>query len=310
MIEIWKMCLILGAVLLLALVGMWAYRQYLIRKVDGVMEQVDDTIEQLIHHREVKYFSENQDDLLGKFQHEILQLHDMLRSCEAREKELRIQLGSSISDLVHQLNTPIANISLYSGFLQEEDLDEAQRKHFAENIARQAQKLGWLGEGFAKLSRMETGIIALHSESQPILPALLRAIDQITPKAKQHGNDIHLSGDHKLAAFFDAKWTEEVFYNLLDNAVKYSNKDSIITVELIPYEMYVRINVIDQGIPIPREERAKVFQRFYRSPQTADSEGVGLGLYLSREIIRGQQGYMKIEENVEKETVISIFLRR
>ena len=108
----------------------------------------------------------------------------------------------------------------------------------------------------------------------------------------------------------DRKWTEEVFFNLLDNAVKYSAPESRIFVELLEYEMYIRINVCSQGTKVEREEFARVFQRFYRGRNAEEQEGVGLGLYLAREIVNGQRGYMKGEYELEKGNVFSVFLRR
>lgn len=310
MIEIWQAALIiLGIVFLMVLLTYVWYRR-LREKVNTTMEQVDATIDGLIHHRRPQYFSETEDSLLGKFQSEILQLHDMLTSYEAREKELRESLSGSISDLVHQINTPITNIRMYSWFLQDGGLTDEEQRQFAIKIQKQADKLSWLGEGFAKVSRMESGIISLQPETQKILPVLLRAIDQVTLKAQEHGNEIALEGDQKQDAYLDAKWTEEVFYNLLDNAVKYSDEGSRIVAAMTRYEMYVRVDVRNRGLKVEKEEYPKVYQRFYRSGQVQEQEGVGLGLYLAREIVRGQQGYMKVGRNEVGETVFSVFLRR
>ena len=231
-----------------------------------------------------------------------------LSSVQLAEQKQRIQ--SLISDISHQTVTPIANIKMYSEFLREDSLTTEEYRHFADNLDRQARKLSWLGEGFAKISRMETGIISLKPEIQPVLPVILEAVDQAALKAEQHGNDIRLKGDQKLKACLDRRWTEEVFFNLLDNAVKYSDPGSVILVELLEYEMYIRINVCSRGTKVKREEFARVFQRFYRGKNAEDQEGVGLGLYLAREIIRGQRGYMKGEYDPEKGNVFSVFLCR
>ncbi len=280
------------------------------KMADKTMAQMDDMLEQLILGREVKYFSENEDTLPGKFQSQAGRLYEIHRVQEEREKLLRDQISSSVSDLVHQINTPIANIKMYGEFLREDSLTTEEYRHFADNLDRQARKLSWLGEGFAKISRMETGIISLKPEIQPVLPVILEAVDQAALKAEQHGNDIRLKGDQKLKACLDRRWTEEVFFNLLDNAVKYSDPGSVILVELLEYEMYIRINVCSRGTKVKREEFARVFQRFYRGKNAEDQEGVGLGLYLAREIIRGQRGYMKGEYDPEKGNVFSVFLCR
>jgi len=304
------MILLLGAVGILAaalLLTIWKY-QKIKKEANQTMQQVDDTLEQLIQGNERNYFSKNEDSLLGKFQTQAGRLYDIHRAHEQREKELRAQMSSTISDLVHQINTPIANIKMYSEFLKEGALTPEEYQHFADNLEQQAEKLSWLGEGFSKVSRLETGIISLKPEVQPILPVLLAAIDQVSLKAQKHENDIQLEGSQTLKARFDRKWTEEVFFNLLDNAVKYSSRRSIILVELWEYEMYICVNICSQGIKIEREEFPKLFQRFYRGKSAKNREGVGLGLYLAREIVREERGYMKGEFDQKKGNVFRVFL--
>lgn len=306
------MILLVAVILILAVVLALVLLRYkkMEKFADRAMIQANDIMEQLILGREVKYFSENEDSLLGKFQARAGRLYDIHSAQEQREKELRDQISRSVSDLVHQINTPIANIKMYSEFLKEDSLTTEERRHFADNLERQARKLSWLGEGFAKVSRLETGIISLKPKLQPVLPVVLSAVDQVSLKAEQHGNDICLEGRQDLKACLDRKWTEEVFFNLLDNAVKYSAPESRILVELLEYEMYIRINVCSQGTKVEREEFARVFQRFYRGRNAEEQEGVGLGLYLAREIVNGQRGYMKGEYELEKGNVFSVFLRR
>lgn len=306
------MILLVAVILILAVVLALVLLRYkkMEKFADRAMIQANDIMEQLILGREVKYFSENEDSLLGKFQARAGRLYDIHSAQEQREKELRDQISRSVSDLVHQINTPIANIKMYSEFLKEDSLTTEERRHFADNLERQARKLSWLGEGFAKVSRLETGIISLKPKLQPVLPVVLSAVDQVSLKAEQHGNDICLEGRQDLKACLDRKWTEEVCFNLLDNAVKYSAPESRILVELLEYEMYIRINVCSQGTKVEREEFARVFQRFYRGRNAEEQEGVGLGLYLAREIVNGQRGYMKGEYELEKGNVFSVFLRR
>lgn len=303
--------IVLAAVLIILCIclaaELWRFRR-LTKRVRLVMEQVNDTIEGLIHHKKLKSFPETEDTLLGKFQHGIFQLYGILSSYEEREKKQKEELESAISDLVHQMNTPIANIRLYSSFLEDTELSLQQRQDFAASIARQAEKLSWLGESFGRISRLETGIVALHPVKQPVLSALLGAIDEITLKAKEKGNDIRLLGNQKLTATFDRKWTEEVFYNLLDNAVKYGNRDSAVITRLVEGELYVRIDVENEGPRILEEDYPKIFRRFYRGDAAGKQEGLGLGLYLAREIVRKQGGYIKASCRPGGRTVFSVYL--
>ena len=278
------------------------------RQVNQTMERVDETIAALVDGRRTDAFDPNADTFLGKFQTQIMALYQILEATRQREKTLRQQMESSVSDLVHQLNTPITNIALYGDFLLNEDLTEEERRHCTRAIVSQTEKLGFLGEGFAKISRLENDIIHLKPAAAPLLPVVLQAIDQVQAKAAAHGNTIVLLGDQQLICQMDSKWTGEALYNLLDNAVKYSDPDTAITVSMAAYDIFVRVDVLDRGLILAQEDYAKVFQRFYRANEAADKNGVGLGLYLAREIIRGQGGYIKAGQSPDGQMCFSLFL--
>lgn len=315
--------------ILLSLLGTGITFERIKTSVNETISKVDDTIQGLIDGKQKQHFPPNEDTLLGKFQTQIMKLYDILGAHKRQETEFRLQIGSAVSNLVHQINTPITNIELYCGFLEDAELDVAERRKFIDSICSQAQKLSFLGEGFSKISRMETGIISLKPKVQPILPVLLEAIDEVSALADSHraedssgegythgreafhgGNEIVLRGNQKLAGKLDKKWTGEIFYNLLDNAVKYSTPGTEILVEMIEYELFVRINFINEGIRIRQEEYPKIFQRFYRSEEVKDMQGVGLGLYLVREILNGQGGFVKVGDDRDGRTVFSVYLQK
>lgn len=141
---------------------------------------------------------------------------------------------------------------------------EEEKIQFARCMEDQAEKLGWLGEGFSKMSRLETGIIRQKPKKQEILPVILNAVNQVMEKAGQKEMDIRLAGEQHIWAVIDGKWTSEAVFNVLDNAVKYGNRGSVIEIELAELTGYAQILIRNEGIGIGREEYHKVFQRFYR----------------------------------------------
>lgn len=222
----------------------------------------------------------------------------------ATEKE---KIKSLIADISHQTKTPIANLILYSELLQEEALSESARAN-AEAIYQQSEKLRFLIDSLVKLSRLENGIISLSPQMQGLQPMLQRLVTQYCPKAKDKGLSINLH-DTNVKAVFDEKWTFEALANILDNAIKYTTQGGI-ALSVADYEMFARIDISDTGAGIPEEEQAKIFTRFYRSETARGQEGVGIGLYLAREIISGQGGYIKVTSTPGKGTTFSVFLSR
>ena len=113
-----------------------------------------------------------------------------------------------------------------------------------------------------------------------------------------------------LTARFDPKWTAEALYNLVDNAVKYTPAGGAVTLRAVGYELFCRVDVTDTGPGIPESEQARIFQRFYRSPSASEAEGVGIGLYLARQIAAGQGGYLKVSSRPGEGSTFSLFLPR
>lgn len=227
---------------------------------------------------------------------------------ERNVREQKDQISALISDISHQTKTPVANLQLYAQLLSEQPLTP-QGKDCAAAISAQADKLQTLIEALVKTSRLETGILALYPQPNEIAPVVERAAAQYLPKALEKGIALTL-GPHSGSAVFDPKWTEEAVCNLLDNALKYTSTGGAVTVEVKNYELFSAIRVSDTGPGIPETEQAKIFGRFYRTPGAYQTEGVGIGLYLTRQIAEKQGGYVKVESPPGEGSMFSLFLPR
>lgn len=222
-----------------------------------------------------------------------------------REKE---KIKTLIADISHQTKTPIANLLLYSELLAEEELTQMAREKLAA-LHGQTEKLQFLIEALVKLSRLENGIIRLRPEDHAVLHLFERVREQYEAKAQQKGLSLTVQ-ETELHAVFDPEWTAEALANLADNAVKYT-KSGEIALSAVAYEMFVRIDVRDTGMGIAEEEQGKIFSRFYRSQSTGESsDGVGIGLYLTREIVSGEGGYLRVQSAVGKGSLFSMYLPR
>lgn len=222
----------------------------------------------------------------------------------AREKD---QIKSLIADISHQTKTPVANLLLYSELLMEEELPAPARAN-AEALYRQSEKLRFLIDSLVKLSRLETGILSLYPKPAALQPLLQSVTEQYTVKAAAKGLSLLLH-DTDISAVFDAKWTAEALANLVDNAIKYTAHGTI-TISAVGYEMFARIDITDTGSGIPESEQSKIFARFYRSNTVREQEGVGIGLYLARQILSGEDGYIKVTSHPGEGSTFSVFLPR
>lgn len=215
-----------------------------------------------------------------------------------------------VSDISHQTKTPLSNILLYSQLLCEQT-DNQEERHLAEQIVRQAEKLEFLIQALVKMSRLESNVLVLKPQRQPIEPLLLEVMEEILPKAEKKKIHVKLQRNlsNNMKAVYDKKWTAEALGNILDNAVKYSPSESTVEVTVETFEFYVCISVKDEGIGVSEEEKAQIFSRFYRSTEVQQEDGIGIGLYLAREILQKEKGYMKVLSKKGKGSIFKIYLK-
>ena len=237
-------------------------------------------------------------------------LNGSARSLRGLQRQ-RESIQCLLSDISHQTKTPLANLRLYSSLLMEEELTPRQREQ-AQVIFQQSEKLSFLIETLVKLSRLETDVLAVTPKLQPLSPLLERAASQAKAAAEQKGIalQVHLQQQAEMKALYDLRWTAEALGNLLDNAVKYTPPGGCIQVSATQYELFCRIDVRDNGIGIAEEEQAQIFGRFYRGRQVREQEGLGIGLYLAREIVQKQGGYLKLRSRPGQGSTFSLYLPR
>lgn len=221
----------------------------------------------------------------------------------ASEKD---KINTLISDISHQTKTPISNLLLYSELLKEEALPDSAMKSAA-LIHTQAEKLRFLITSLVKLSRLETGIIAVNPAEGRLDELLYALYEQYKPAAEEKGLKLIVCDSGNLQGVFDKKWTLEAVGNVVDNAIKYTDSGSV-TISAKAYELFVSITVSDTGRGIRESEQGAVFGRFYRSADVSGEQGAGIGLFLSRQIIQAEGGYMKLSSKEGKGTDMSVYL--
>lgn len=292
--------LIMTGVFCLLLLNERAYESDMVTRLSDLI----DTITEL---RNEPIFPENEDTLLSKLQSQVIKLTDILKAQKNKIASEKSEIETLISDLSHQLKTPTATLSLYGELLANQDITEDERKQYIIELNITIEKLVFLIDSLIKMGRLETGLIHLNPEQSAITDTVLKAVKSNMAKAKEKQIDITYTINKEVTLRHDRNWTAEAIYNILENAVKYTPENGRINIEVIPYEMFLRIDIEDNGPGIPEEEQAKIFGRFYRGANTADTEGLGIGLYLSREIITRQGGYLKLSSD-KSGSKFSVFL--
>ena len=228
------------------------------------------------------------------------------KSVDQAEKE-RENLKKLVSDISHQTRTPLSNILLYAE-LMEDAAETENTKKLAHQILSQTKKLEFLIQALVKMSRLETDILEVVPRQQPVRLLVEQTIEEIIPKAQAKQIHIACTRFSDIEALYDLKWTGEALTNILDNAIKYSPAESTVFVEVKKFQLYTCISVKDQGIGIRESEKAQIFARFYRSMDVQQEDGIGIGLYLAREILQRENGYIKVHSRKGEGTCFSLYL--
>ena len=222
-------------------------------------------------------------------------------------EEERKSLKELVTDISHQTKTPIANMKLYLEFLQEEELSGKGRE-FLDHLEGQTEKLDFLLQSMVKMSRLETGMIHIRQQETKLYETIAGAVGEIVPSAAKKGIELSVDCDEDLMVRHDSKWTEEAVFNVLDNAVKYTESGGSIHVAVKCQEVFAKISVRDTGKGIAPERQAEIFTRFYREPEIHDESGIGIGLYLARKILELQNGYIEVRSQEGEGSEFNLYL--
>ena len=292
------------AILLLTL--LWKRRQE--RRESEFANSVCETLDALMNSREPENYRPYEDSQLSKVQGKLLQYHDRTQAGRRQSKADKQTLQELVSDISHQVKTPMANIRMFTDILRQQELPEEKRAEFLSTLAAQVHKLDFLMQSLIKMSRLETGVFVLHLEEARLSDTIAGAVSMILAEAEKKNIRLTVDCDSKLTVKQDPKWTAEAIGNILDNAVKYTPEGGTVSILVRPWQFYTRIDISDTGIGMDQENYHAIFQRFYRAEEVAAEKGVGLGLYLAREIIARQNGYITVKSEKGKGSTFSVFL--
>lgn len=298
--------IITGCSFLLAAASFWVYRMH--QRMTALTNELEEALEQLIQGELSASAALYQETLAAKIKVKLKHLHEQLSADSAKHQLQHQQIQTLISDISHQVKTPIATIRILAETLENPKLDSTKRQELQTQLSSQIDKLDTLVQEMLKTAQLETGAIELQKQPLPILDTLAQAVSSIAMLAERKHIELQVHCDPAITIPHDSKWTAEALFNVLDNAVKYSPAYSTIHISCEVWEVYTKLAISDTGIGIDESEQAQVFQRFYRSQQVSQFEGLGIGLFLTRQIIQRQGGYIRLSSELGHGTTLDLFL--
>ena len=215
---------------------------------------------------------------------------------ELREKEF---LKNTISDISHQLKTPLAALNIYNGLLQDEDIEVSSVKEFADLSEQELDRIEVLVQSLLKITKLDAGSIVFEKEIENVADMMQDLELHFAYRAKQEQKEIVLSGADDISLFCDRDWLSEAIGNIVKNAMDHTEKGDTIHIKWKALPSAVQITVKDNGCGIHPEDLYHIFKRFYRSRFSKDIQGIGLGLPLAKAIIEAHGGLIEVESELE-----------
>ena len=290
--------------------GMFLLTLFFAKRLSQFTSDLCQTMDSMISGGQEPARAEDRETIFARISYRLSRLYGILQENRRKVDQERRELQTLVSDISHQVKTPVANLKMVTDTLLAKPVTERERRDFLQGIRSQTDKLEFLVQSMGKASRLETGAITLEKKDVPLLDTLAQAMSGIVYGAEQKGISVEVQCPDDLRGSHDSKWTAEALFNLLDNAVKYTPAGGKISVSVEQWEMYVKLDVADTGKGIPENRQAAIFRRFYREEEVHNQPGVGIGLYLAREIISRQGGYIKVTSEVGRGSTFSVFLPR
>lgn len=277
-------------------------------KLTAFSDSLNACMDDLVAGKEDVNFDLESETLIGKFSFKLQRLYEMMQNGKRQVQEEKQAIQEIISDISHQVKTPVTNLKMYNSTLLERELTSEKTREFHVMMESQIEKLDFLMQAMVKMSRLESGVITLSVSPAPIYDTIGLALSGIERVAEQKNMKVTVHCDPAIVVPHDKKWTAEALFNILDNAVKYTPSGGKISVMVEEWEMATKVDIADTGKGIPEQHYAQIFKRFYREDDVHDISGVGVGLYLCREIISKQGGYIQVKSEIGQGSTFSVFL--
>lgn len=297
-----------GLLIFCSFIGLLLLTQIWGKRLSLFTSDLCKTLDNMIDGKEEPEIIDDRETLLARINHRLSRLYQIMQENRRRVDEERQELQTLVSDISHQVKTPVSNLKMVTDTLLARSVSEAERIEFLRGICNQTDKLDFLFQALVKTSRLETGVIQLEKKDGHLFDTIAQAMSGIVYAAEKKQISVSVDCPENLTVSHDSKWTAEALFNLLDNAVKYTPTGGKIAVSVKQWEMYVEIKVTDTGKGISESNQAAIFRRFYREEEVHEQPGVGIGLYLSREIVTRQGGYIKVVSAPKQGSEFSIML--
>jgi len=273
------------------------------RKQNQIMEEAISQINLYLSGNTDIRIDCDKEGSLYKLFHAVNTLATALNAHAVKEQKVKEFLKGTISDISHQLKTPLAALTIYNGLLQDETEDIAAMKEFAVKSEKEIERIEILVQNLLKITKLDAGAIVIKKAPENIANMINNIYQHFEFRANEEQKIITLSGPDNIELFCDKDWITEAISNIVKNALDHTNAGSQITVEWKKLLAVTHITIKDNGSGIHPEDLHHIFKRFYRSRFSKDTQGIGLGLPLAKTIVEAHDGNITVDSALGKGSI-------
>ncbi|HJC91254.1 MAG TPA: HAMP domain-containing histidine kinase [Candidatus Mediterraneibacter excrementigallinarum] len=297
-------CVTAAAVLLACSLFALMYRYF--RDQSRIMNDAIDQIREYIDgNRNARIECDDEGDLYRLF-HEVNTLVTILNAHAENEERAKTFMKDTISDISHQLRTPLAALNIYNGLLQEEVDGHPELREFTSLSEQELDRIETLVQNLLKITRLDAGTIVFEKSPENVSDMMSYIKRHFACRAEQEGKSLILSGDEEVELFCDRSWLTEAISNIVKNALDHTAAGAEIRITWRAFASVVQIIVSDDGSGIHPEDLPHIFKRFYRSRFSKDKQGIGLGLPLAKAIIEEHNGTVEVNSTLGVGTTFTV----
>lgn len=302
----WKACVLTGAVAIVA-GALYFVAAGFLRSLYKDADDISKVMQDVVEGREDYYAEVYKQGSMGLLYTNFYKMVTALRESQFKTGEEKEFLKETISDISHQLKTPLASLTVFIDLLYEDKIqDETKKKEVLGEAKKQLSRMEWMVLAMLKLARIEAGAVQFEKKECHAEHIIKTAIDGVAYLLDKRKQKVVYEGQAGTKIVCDGEWLTEAIINLLKNASDYSGEGTAIMVRLEDHELFTKIHVQDEGVGIPEEALPHIFKRFYRVDNSVNPGSVGIGLALTKSIVEGMEGKIKVESEVGKYTCFTI----
>ncbi|WP_284036975.1 HAMP domain-containing sensor histidine kinase [Neobacillus sp. 114] len=265
----------------------WRYKE--IDKLSGYLQQISNGHFQL----DVR---DNYEGELSILKSQIYKVTTKLSEQRAVLQEDKAKLTNAISDISHQLKTPLTSMMVMGDLLCDKRLDDTKRAEFTRNFQVQLERMEWLVSSLLKLSKIDAGTISFKKEKVLVAPLVQKAVEPLLIPMDIKMQTLSVTSDEQASFIGDFNWTAEALINIIKNCVEHTSEGGEINISFSENALFTEITISDNGKGIAKEDLPYIFKRFYKGKNASD-DSVGIGLAMAHSIVTSQQGDIVVKSN-------------